>query len=68
MDRNVVHVVLKAKVDHVVPYVGTWIEIASCSAFSNFPFVVPYVGTWIEIILQDHPESAHMSFPTWERG
>ena len=36
----------------VVPYVGTWIEIAlSCSGWVSAA-VVPYVGTWIEIL---HP-------------
>ena len=36
---------------HVVPYVGTWIEIRIPS-FSACPHpVVPYVGTWIEIFL-----------------
>ena len=34
----------------VVPYVGTWIEIASLRFPSLSCSVVPYVGTWIEII------------------
>ena len=53
---------------HVVPYVGTWIEIPSVEAPTNYGLVVPYVGTWIEIrICSAHPMS-HWSFPTWERG
>ena len=34
----------------VVPYVGTWIEIAWLAHTSVCCSVVPYVGTWIEII------------------
>ena len=33
----------------VVPYVGTWIEIAVIQTCKNYGVVVPYVGTWIEI-------------------
>ena len=33
----------------VVPYVGTWIEIASGIRDIDEKEVVPYVGTWIEI-------------------
>ena len=34
----------------VVPYVGTWIEIAgTATGTTKATVVVPYVGTWIEI-------------------
>ena len=36
----------------VVPYVGTWIEIAMLSFWKTARGVVPYVGTWIEIGLK----------------
>ena len=35
---------------HVVPYVGTWIEIVASFIAIFGCLVVPYVGTWIEII------------------
>ena len=35
----------------VVPYVGTWIEIALQLVAERCSRVVPYVGTWIEILL-----------------
>ncbi len=34
---------------HVVPYVGTWIEIALLAIAQINNSVVPYVGTWIEM-------------------
>ena len=34
---------------YVVPYVGTWIEIAWLPSTTYSIPVVPYVGTWIEI-------------------
>ena len=36
---------------HVVPYVGTWIEIENQVDDLNFSGVVPYVGTWIEMMM-----------------
>ena len=35
---------------HVVPLVGTWIEIYGFSCFGFITCVVPLVGTWIEIM------------------
>ena len=52
----------------VVPYVGTWIEIAVTSETADQLFVVPYVGTWIEIIDLIITGQFLASFPTWERG
>ena len=39
---------------HVVPYVGTWIEMAYPSYMEDISSVVPYVGTWIEIGRSSH--------------
>ena len=35
---------------HVVPLVGTWIEIKSLYSLSTGNKVVPLVGTWIEMV------------------
>ena len=35
---------------NVVPYAGTWIEIARRIDKFEVLFVVPYAGTWIEIV------------------
>ena len=34
--------------DHVVPYIGTWIETIYCAFVELLNGVVPYIGTWIE--------------------
>ena len=44
------HQLKRKKKYHVVPYVGTWIEISTwCMSITDIE-VVPYVGTWIEIM------------------
>ena len=53
---------------HVVPYVGTWIEMLDTSHQKSVPDVVPYVGTWIEMECPVLVGILQPSFPTWERG
>ena len=50
MDRNIDTMRLRLYF-HVVPYVGTWIEMQI--RFKDFDkvCVVPYVGTWIEMYI-----------------
>ena len=49
MDRNFVIRYTVEDFGSVVPYVGTWIEIAAKLNTSKQSMVVPYVGTWIEM-------------------
>ena len=53
---------------HVVPLVGTWIEIYPAGAGKGSSGVVPLVGTWIEIFVGEIGTKVFKSFPSWERG
>ena len=54
---------------HVVPLVGTWIEIILGYENPQPHLVVPLVGTWIEItVIPLILEVANLSSPSWGRG
>ena len=70
VDRNFLGIDGKVRSrHHVVPYVGTWIEMIVSALPPQLTIVVPYVGTWIEMVRQRCSITSGLtSFPTWERG
>ena len=69
VDRNFLGIDGKVRSrHHVVPYVGTWIEMNMSQEAFGERLVVPYVGTWIEIYEEIAQGILDESFPTWERG